>query len=62
MDYKFLIDRMYVVTLAYATRLMSGATFHPLVLMLLLSGWCFFVFLSRVFTANLSFQYANVID
>ena len=35
---KFSIDGMCVVALALATKTMSGATFHPLVKMLLTSG------------------------
>ena len=32
------IDEMCVVALALATNTMSGATFHPLTMMLLMSG------------------------
>ena len=35
------IDGMYVVALALATNTMSGATFHSLAMMLLMSGWYF---------------------
>ena len=38
---KCFIDGMCVVALAPATNAMSGATFHPLVIMLLMSGWYF---------------------
>ena len=48
--------------LAPATSTMSGATFHPLVMMLLMSGWYFMIFLSRVSVANLSLQYVNSIN
>ena len=56
---KFFIDGMCVVVLAPATSTMTGATFHPIVRMLLMSGWYFVVFLSRVYAANMSLQYAN---
>jgi hypothetical protein len=39
-----LVDGMYVVALAHATYTMSGATFHPLAMMLVISGWYFVVF------------------
>jgi hypothetical protein len=35
---KFFIDGMCVVALAFATNTMSGATFHPRVMMLLMNG------------------------
>ena len=35
---RFFIDGMCVVPLAPATNTMSGATFHPLVMVLLMSG------------------------
>ena len=35
---RFFIDGMCVVALALATNIMSGGTFHPLVIMLLTSG------------------------
>ena len=56
---RFFIDGMCVVALALATNTMSGATFHPLVIMLLMSGWYFVVFLSRVPAVNLSLQHVN---
>ena len=56
---RFCIDGMCVVALAPATSTMSGATFQPLVIMLLMSGWYFVVFLSRVSAVNLSLQYVN---
>ena len=56
---RFCIDGMCVVALAPATSTMSGATFQPLVIMLLMSGWYFVVFLSRDYVVNLSFQYVN---
>jgi hypothetical protein len=51
---RFFIGGMCVVALAPVTSTMSGATFHPLVMMLLMSGWYFVVFLSRVRAENLS--------
>ena len=53
----FFIDRMCVVALAHATKSMSGATFHPLVVMLLMSGWYVVVFLAKGSIANMSLQY-----
>jgi hypothetical protein len=38
-----LVDGMYVVALAHATNTMSGATFHSLAMMLVISGWYFVV-------------------
>ncbi len=38
---------------------MSIATVYPLVAMLLMSGGCFLVLMSRVPVANLSLQYVN---
>jgi hypothetical protein len=43
---------MCVVALAPTTNTMSRATSHPLAMMLLMSGWYFVVFLSRIY-ANL---------
>ena len=37
---------------------MTRATFHPIVRVLLMSGWYFVIFLSRVYAANMSLQYA----
>ena len=51
------IDGMFVVALAAIT--MSGATFQPLPMTLLMSGWYFVVFLSRVSAVNLSLQYVT---
>ena len=56
------IDGMCVVALAHATNTMSGVTFHPLAMMLLMSNWYFVVFLSRVSLENLSLQYVNSIN
>ena len=59
---KCFIDGMCVVALAPATNAISGATFHPLVIMLLMSGWYFAIFLSRVSMINMSLQYVNSIN
>jgi hypothetical protein len=59
---KFFIDGMCVMALAFATNTMSGATFHPRVMMLLMSGWYFVVFLLRVSAANMLLQYVNSIN
>ena len=59
---KLFIDGMCVVALALVSNTMSGATFHPLEIMLLMSGWYFVVFLSRVYAINLSLQYVNSIN
>jgi hypothetical protein len=40
---RFFIDGMCVVALAPATSTISGATFHPLVMMLLTSSWNFVI-------------------
>jgi hypothetical protein len=46
------IDGMCVMALAPAAKTMSG-TLHPLVMMLLTSGWYFLVFSLRAFATNL---------
>ena len=45
---KFLIDGMCVVVLAPATSIMNGVAFLAFVMMLLMRGWYFVVFLSRI--------------
>ena len=50
---------MCVVALAPAANTMSGATFHPLTMTLLMSGWYFVGFLSHVSTENILLQYVN---
>jgi len=47
------------VALAPDASTMSGATFHPLVMWLLMSGRYSVVFLSFVSTENMSLQYVN---
>ena len=56
---RFFIDGICVVALVPATNTTSGATFHPLVIMLLMSGWYFMVFMSRASAVNMSLQYVN---
>ena len=51
----------YVVALDHVTKTMTGATCQPLVVILLMSGWYFIVFLSKVHATNLSLQYENSI-
>ena len=46
---KFFIDGIFVVVLALATKNMSGAMFHPLVVMMLMSNWYFLVFFFQRF-------------
>ena len=60
--FSLFIDGMCVVALAPAANTMSGVTFHPLAMMLLMSGWYLVVFLSRVYVANLSLQYMTSIN
>ena len=47
------------MALAPDTSVMSGVAFHPLAIILLMSGWCFVVFLSLVSSENMSLQYVN---
>ena len=58
----FFIDGMCVVALAPVTKTMNGATFDPLVVMLLTSNWYFVLFLSSISATNLSLQYVNSIN
>jgi len=53
------IDGMCVVALAPVTKTMSGATFHPLAMMLLTNNWYFVIFLSKVYASSMSLQYLN---
>ena len=39
--------------------LINGSTFHPLLVMLSISGWYFSVFLVILSSKNLSLQYIN---
>ena len=45
-----------------AASTISGATFHPLAMILLMSGWYSVVFLSLSSAVNLSLQYVNSIN
>ena len=56
---KLFINGICVMALALATKTVSGATLHPLVVMLLMSGGYFVILLSSVFASNMSLQYAN---
>jgi ABC-type amino acid transport system permease subunit len=56
------IDGMWVVALAPYANTLSGATFHPFAVILLISGWYFVVFLSLVSAVNMSLQYVNSIN
>ena len=51
-----------VMALALVVKTISNATFHPLDVMLLMSGWYFVVILARVHVANISLQYVNSIN
>lgn len=51
---KHCIKSIFEVALALATKTMIGVAFHPLIAMLLTSGWHLVGFLLRVFVANLS--------
>ena len=53
------IEGMWVVALAPDASTMSGATFQPRAIILLMSGWYFVIFLSFVSAENLSLQYVN---
>ena len=53
------MDGKCVVAHALATNTMSGATFHPLEIMLSMSGWDYVGFLSKVFAVNPSLQYVD---
>lgn len=53
------IDGMCVVALAPVVMTMSGSTFHPLAMMLLISGWYLSILFSIVSDENLSLQYVN---
>lgn len=50
----FCIDGMRVVALALANMIIGGAIFPPFVVMLVMCGWHFAVFLSMGYTMNLS--------
>lgn len=50
---KFFIVEKFLVALALATKTMSGATLHPLVMMLVRSSWYFIVFLFQGFPSQI---------
>lgn len=60
--FKFSIDDICVVVLVPTNSTMNGATFHPLVVILLMSGWYLVLFLSRGYAINLLLQFANSIN
>ena len=57
-----LIEGVCVVALAPAVMTISGSTFHPLLVMLSISGWYFSVFRVMASDENLSLQYVNSIN
>ena len=59
---KIFIEGMCVVALAHAVMTINGSTFHPLLVMLSMSGWYFLVFLVILCTENLSLHYVNSIN
>ena len=58
----FFIEGVCVVALAPAVMMISGSTFHPLLVMLFISGWYFSVLRVMVSDENLSLQYVNSIN
>ena len=59
---KVFIEEVCVVALAPAVMTISGSTFHPLLVMLFISGWYFSVLRVMVSDENLSLQYVNSIN
>ena len=59
---KIFIEGMCVVALVPAVMTINGSTFHPLLVMLSISGWYFSIFLVIVSHENLSLQYVNSIN
>ena len=59
---KIFIEEVCVVALASAVMTISGSTFHPLSVMLFISGWYFSVLQVMVSDENLSLQYVNSIN
>ena len=51
-----------MVALVPTVMTINGSTFHPLLVMLSISGSCFSVFLIIVSGENLSLQYVNSIN
>ena len=57
------IDGMYVDALSSpAVMTINGSTFHPLLVILSISGWYFSVLMSIVSGENLSLQYVNLMN
>ena len=59
---KILIEGVCVVALAPAVMTISGSIFHPMLVMLSISGWYFSIFQVMVSDENLSLQYVNSIN
>ena len=59
---KIFIEGVCVVALALVVITIRGSTFHPLLVMLSISGWCFLVLRVMVSDENLSLQYVNSIN
>ena len=57
-----LIEGVCVVALAPAVMTISGSTFHPLLVMLSISGRYFSIFRVMASDENLSLQYVNSIN
>ena len=60
--FRIFIEGMYVDALAPAVITISGSTIHPLLIISLMRGWYFCIFLSMVSGENLSLQYVNSIN
>ena len=58
---KVFIEGVCVVALAPVVMTISGSTFHPLLVMLSISGWYFSILRVMVSDQNLSLQYVNSI-
>ena len=56
------IDGMCVDALASAVMTINGSTFHPLLVILSISGWYFSVLMFIVSCENLSLQYVNLMN
>jgi len=56
---KSFIEGICVVPLALAVITMSGSTIHHCAMMLLMSGWYFWILLSIVSCKNLSLEFVN---
>ena len=59
---KIFIEGVCVVALVPTMMTISGSTFHPLLVMLSISGWYFSVLRVMVSDENLSLQYVNSIN